>query len=313
LTIDLGVPMRVSGFRYLGRQDKTVNGTIARYRFYVSVDGVDWGEPAAVGNFADMGAPTVEKTVIFAEQTENHPPTVQAPSAQSTPLGHTVSLWIAASDPDGDLLTYSASGLPAGLAIAAKTGHITGTPIEPGTRAVNVSVADNKGATTVVAFGWSVQPLVLDGEPPKAGEVRFVKLEELTEINGKAWASVAEFNLVDASGANLSRAGWTASADSVDASDGAANAIDGNPESLWHTQWDGASPMPPHSLIVDLGHSISVHGFRYLPRQDGSPNGGIAKFRFYESANGVDWGEPVAEGDFSTMGSLKTEKTVMLK
>ena len=313
LTIDLGTASRVSGFRYLGRQDKTVNGTIAQYRFYTSQDGVHWGDPVVSGNFADMGAPTVEKTVVFAEQTVNHPPTVQPVAAQSSTLGRLVSLYVEASDPDGDALVYAASGLPAGVAIDAKSGRIDGTPIAVGTFAVNVSVADNKGATTVVAFGWSVQPPVLDGDPPKPGEARFVKLEEVSEINGKNWASAAEFNLLDPNGAVISRKGWVASADSVELSAGAQNAIDGDVGSIWHTQWDRASPPPPHSLIVDLGRAQQVRGFRYLPRQDGQLNGVIAKYRFYVSANGVDWGKPVVEGDFSSMGAAKAEKTVTWK
>ena len=313
LTIDLGKSVRVSGFRYLGRQDKTVNGTIAQYRFYTSQDGMHWGAPVAAGNFADMGAPSVEKTVVFAEQTVNHPPTVQPLAAQSSVFGRPVSLFVEASDPDGDTVAYSATGLPAGVTIDPKSGHIGGTPIAPGTYPVNVSVADDKGATTVVAFGWSVLPPVLDGDPPKPGEVRFVKLEEVSEINGKPWASVAEFNLLDATGTPLARKGWVASADSVEVSGGAQNAIDGDPGSVWHTQWDGASPPPPHSLIVDLGHAQQVHGFRYLPRQDSSQNGVIAKYRFYVSENGVEWGKPVAEGDFSTMGPVKKEKQVTWK
>lgn len=313
LTIDMGTTARISGFRYLARQDKSVNGTIANYRFYVSTNGVDWGDPVASGSFADMGAPTIEKTVVFAQQTENHPPVVRAPAAQSTTLGKAVHFGVEASDPDGDPLTYRATGLPAGLAIAEKTGAITGTPIEPGSHAVNVTVADNKGATATVAFAWNVQPPVLDGEPPKPGEVRFVKLEELSEINGGAWASVAEFNLLDANGVPLPRKGWSASADSAGKVDAASNAIDGNPDTLWHTQWEGSAPMPPHSLIVEMARPARITGFRVLPRQDATTNGGIAKFRFYTSANGIDWGQPVAEGDLSTIGPTKAEKTVMLK
>lgn len=313
LTIDLGAPVRISGFRYLPRQDRSVNGTIAKYRFFASADGVDWGKPVSEGDFTTLSAPTIEKTVLFAAQTANRAPVVAARSAQTTPMGSAVSIRIDASDADGDALTFAATGLPAGLAIAPKTGAITGTPIVPGTYAVAVSVADGKGPNTTLAFNWTVLPPVAGAAPAQAGEVRFVKLEEVTEVNGKPWASIAEFNLVGADGANLPRDGWSASADSADTSDGPGNAIDGNPASLWHSQWDGVAPPPPHSFIVDLGRFASVRGFRYLPRQDKLSNGAIARFRFFTSVDGVTWGRPVAEGDFSTMGAVQAEKTVLLK
>lgn len=313
LVIDMGRQARVSGFRYLPRQDKTVNGTFARYRFYVSNDGIDWGQAVASGDFTESGVAGREKTVVFAQQTVNHPPTVPAVPAQVSRFGEVVRLSVPASDPDGDPLTYSATGLPDGISLSPRDGRLSGTPIKPGNFAVDLTVSDNKGASTKVAFGWTVKPPVIEGPPPGPGETRFVKLEALSEINGKPWTSVAEFKLIDDKGAPLPSAAWAASADSADASDAASNAIDGNTATLWHSQWDGAAPPPPHSLIVDLGRPTRVAGFKYLPRQDGLGNGTIAKYRFYLSANGVDWGAPVAEGDFSTMGATAAEKTVRLK
>ena len=62
-----------------------------------------------------------------------------------------------------------------------------------------------------------------------------------------------------------------------------------------------------------MGHGAKVAGFRYLPRQDGLANGTIARFRFYASVDGIDWGKPLAEGDFSKMGPPAEEKTVRLR
>lgn len=313
LTIDLGGRVRVTGFRYLARQDKLVNGTIAKYRFFLSNDGVNWGEPVATGDFANMSAPRTEKTVIFAAQTENHPPTFEALASQKTPMGRSVSVRLVATDPDGDALTFEATGLPAGLVISPGLGEISGTPVSPGTSAVNVTVSDNKGGSARTAFDWVVMPPAVDAASAGPGEFRFVRLEEVSEVEGRAWASVAEFNLVDAEGHNLARGGWTAIADSAGGGDKPGNAIDGNAATFWHSQWDEASPPPPHSLIVDLGRAAPVRGFRYLPRQDKPTNGMIAEYRFYTSADGVSWGAPRAEGDFRTIGPARSEKTVMLK
>jgi hypothetical protein len=314
--VDLGASNKLSGFRYLPRQDKLSNGVIAQYRFYVSTDGVNWGKPVVEGNFADLGTPDAEKEVLFAKQSINHAPTVAALPAQANDLGQQVSLKVEANDEDGDPLRYSASGLPTGLGIAASSGIISGTPIVPGAYSASVTVKDNKGLATALNIAWSVaapssSPAAVSSSPGQG--VRFVRLEQLTELNGGAWASMAEFNLIDAAGNNLPRTGWSARADSSDTSDAAANAIDGNPATLWHTHWDGDAPPPPHSFIVDLGAPMKIAGFRYLPRQDKPRNGTIAKYRFYVSADGLNWGQPVAEGDFTALGSPLAEKTVHLK
>ena len=68
-----------------------------------------------------------------------------------------------------------------------------------------------------------------------------------------------------------------------------------------------ARPAPPHSLVLDLGARYQVDGFRYLPRQDGSPNGTIAGYQFYVSDDGVTWGTAVAAG---TLAANTSEKTV---
>jgi hypothetical protein len=309
--VDLREPRKLSGLRYLPRQDRSANGTFAQYRIYLSTDGTSWGEPVAQGDFTQMSGPKIEKTVVFAEQTSNHPPELAAVADQSTAMGGAVSLPCPATDVDADPLTFEARGLPAGLSISPRTGLVAGTPIAAGVYDVSVRVSDAKGAQAQAAFKWTVQA------PPPApvapGEVRFVKLEEVSEIHGQPWASMAQFNLVGADGNNLPRTGWTAWADSAEANEPPINAIRGNAGAIWHSQWSSASPNPPHSYIVDLGHGAALKGFRYLPRQDHSTNGTIAEFRFYTSVNGVDWGRPVAQGDLSRLGPPEQEKTVWLK
>lgn len=52
-------------------------------------------------------------------------------------------------------------------------------------------------------------------------------------------------------------------------------ALDGDPQTFWHTQWSGASPGPPHFLVIDMGAVITIHGLSFLARQadgGGKPN-----------------------------------------
>ncbi|WP_245178501.1 M4 family metallopeptidase [Streptomyces montanisoli] len=92
-------------------------------------------------------------------------PSVTNPGNQTTAVGTAVSLQIQASDPGGETLTYSATGLPAGLSINSSTGRITGTPTTAGTSSVNVTAKNTDNATGKAAFTWTVT----DGTPPPQG------------------------------------------------------------------------------------------------------------------------------------------------
>jgi O-glycosyl hydrolase len=84
--------------------------------------------------------------------------TVTNPGSQSTTVGMTASLQVAASDSGGQTLTYSATGLPAGLATSSSTGLISGTPTTAGTYTVAVTATDTTGASGSATFTWTVTP-----------------------------------------------------------------------------------------------------------------------------------------------------------
>lgn len=52
ISVDLGEETNIYGFRYLPRQDGSVNGNIANYTFYVSNDTTNWGNPVITGKFS---------------------------------------------------------------------------------------------------------------------------------------------------------------------------------------------------------------------------------------------------------------------
>lgn len=62
---------------------------------------------------------------------------------------------IIASDPDGDVLAYSATALPPGLSVLPGTNTIAGIPTQPGTFSVTARASDGKAAGTFT-FNWVV-------------------------------------------------------------------------------------------------------------------------------------------------------------
>jgi hypothetical protein len=83
-------------------------------------------------------------------------PVVTSPGAQSSAAGQAVSLQVQATDPQNDALTWTATGLPAGLAIGAGTGKITGTPTTAGTSSVTVTAKDPAGNSGSATFTWTI-------------------------------------------------------------------------------------------------------------------------------------------------------------
>jgi subtilase family serine protease len=82
--------------------------------------------------------------------------TVNNPGSQTGTVGTAVSLQITGSDSaSGQTLTYSASGLPAGLSISS-SGLISGTPTTAATSTVTVTATDTTGATGSTSFSWTV-------------------------------------------------------------------------------------------------------------------------------------------------------------
>ena len=83
--------------------------------------------------------------------------TVTNPGNQASTVGTAASLQVQASDSaSGQALTYSATGLPSGLAINSSTGLISGTPTTSGTYTTTVTARDTTGANGSVAFTWTV-------------------------------------------------------------------------------------------------------------------------------------------------------------
>jgi beta-galactosidase len=105
----------------------------------------------------------------------------------------------------------------------------------------------------------------------------------------------------------IDRSGWVANASSEERGEGfARHAIDGDPDTFWHSRWSRSPASHPHYFDLDLGKASKLTGLRYLPRQ-GSANGRISEYRVAISDDGKKWIE-VATGAFANTASEKSVK-----
>ncbi len=152
-------------------------------------------------------------------------------------------------------------------------------------------------------ISFSLSPL--EQNPWQSG-YRYVRFVAESEAGQRGeWASMAELGVLGADGQAIAPTNWRVMA--VDSENGdapAIHAIDGNPATLWHTQWWGSVDPYPHELQIDLGARYPLGGFTYLPRQSGY-NGRVGNYRFLVSEDGNTWLE-VAQGAFADNSSLKT-------
>src|SRR5260370_791078 len=104
---------------------------------------------------------------VFAG-TSGNTVTVTNPGSQSSTVGTAVSKQITATDSGtGQTLTFTATGLPAGLSISS-SGLITGTPTTAATSTTTVTAKDTTGATGATTFTWTVSTAGGGGAPPPA-------------------------------------------------------------------------------------------------------------------------------------------------
>ena len=260
-----------------------------------------WAVPGQWMLFAmnSAGVPSVARLIGI---NSNGTPQLQVPPDITSVADTAATLALQATGAN----SYAAAGLPEGLSLNTTTGVISGVPTRAGSVLVSVTARNGNGAASW-DFRWTVQPAAVPGG------WRHVRLESTSAVNGNVWASMAEFNVLDADGRDIPRLGWVASASSAEtaAENGAVvNAIDGNAATFWHSRYTSVALSHPHSVSINLGQSYRIGGFRYLPRPGGG-NGTLAGWRFLASNDGQNW-TLLSSGNLTSLGANAAEKTVYL-
>jgi hypothetical protein len=131
----------------------------------ISSSGLITGTPSAAGTYnvtvtakdSTGASGSTSFTWTITGTSTGNTVTVTNPGSQSDTVGTPVSaLQIRATDSAaGQNLTYTATGLPAGLSISA-SGLISGTPSAAGTSNVTVTATDSTGASGSASFAWTI-------------------------------------------------------------------------------------------------------------------------------------------------------------
>ena len=140
---------------------------------------------------------------------------------------------------------------------------------------------------------------------------RFVRISVQTEASGKesSLISAAEFRVFSAPNPALPRDNWVIHVDSQEIGPpyySGENAIDGSPNTYWHTKYSGGATSLPHTFLIDQGSAIAVSGLTYLPRpSDGLKNGRIGQYKVEHSIENSTW-TVATSGTWADDDTLKT-------
>lgn len=113
----------------------------------------------------------------------NQAPTTSGIANQTAAVGQPFSLNIAPSfsDPNGDALTYSASGLPAGLMLAGSS--ISGTPSMSGVSNVTVTATDPGSLSVSTSFQLTINPAGVVAPPTSPFSITGVTTVSCTTVS----------------------------------------------------------------------------------------------------------------------------------
>jgi hypothetical protein len=146
------------------------------------------------------GTDTITRSFVWTVTNTDRAPVVSQLGNITTAMGAGVNVPVVAVDPDGDTLTYGASGLPAGTSIGASTGIITGAATTQGAYAVTVT-ATGSSISASTSFTWSVMDV-----PP--GRVEFVQAASSTRAGTFTTATVRYVSAQLVGDLNVVVVGW---------------------------------------------------------------------------------------------------------
>jgi beta-glucosidase len=172
-------PLQLEGFQRVNLAagaSTTVTFTLTQQNLqYWNSSSSTWATPA--GNYtvsvgdSSASLPLTGTLAVTSSQL-GAPVTLANPGPQASLAGSPASsVTLSGTDAtSGQTLTYSATGLPAGLSISS-AGVISGTATTNGTTTVTVTAKDGNGAYATQSFVWTVSPGTASGTASPTGPI----------------------------------------------------------------------------------------------------------------------------------------------
>jgi hypothetical protein len=147
----------IAGYRlYVGNQSETYTqnfdvGTATTFTFANAVAGRQYCFAVTAYSGTSLESQRSNEVCGFS----NAAPTLTNPGNVLSTVGQPTTLQLTGSDPDGQPLTYSATGLPPGLSLMASTGFISGSGTTAGNYGVTVTATDGVLSSSET-FTWAM-------------------------------------------------------------------------------------------------------------------------------------------------------------
>ncbi|MDH5731763.1 MAG: putative Ig domain-containing protein, partial [Gammaproteobacteria bacterium] len=242
----------------------------------------------------------------------NRAPTIVTPANQVNSIGDVVNLAINSSDPDGDSLSYSVTGLPTGLGFDAINGAIAGivdstqTP-PPATQLYNIVLTVSDGVVSIsVTFQWTVNYIVSDTTPPVVtapSNIEVEAVDNLTPVDiGVAVATDDIDGVLQPTASNtgpfdlgVTVVIWTAvdAAGNLGMAEQLVSVVDTTPPVLTTPPRITAQTTTPDGISIDIGQSTAMDIFPVTITND-------APTTFFAGSTLVTWTAVDTSGNTTT-------------
>ena len=162
LAPDAGETLAITAVTQGANGSVVITGGMVSYTPHANFSGAD----QFTYTVGDGNGGTDTATVHVTVTPVNDVPVLSPIAAQTSNPGDTVNIDVTATDIDGDSLTFSASGLPAGASIDSASGDITGALAagSAGTHTVMVTVDDGHGGVASGSFEWTITATTTDAD-----------------------------------------------------------------------------------------------------------------------------------------------------